>query len=98
MLLELLLMVTIPIFLSVLSYDVHIMFVSQWLDMRSLATLDAAVTNSASRPYWILLLRSLRNDIIDCWSHSMSSLTWLIRRGGIHARTVQMKVDASQVR
>ena len=86
-----------PLFLSVLSFDVHIQFISLWLDMRSLATLDVAVSNNASRPYWMTLLRSLRGGVIDDWGHSMSSLTWLIRRG-IHARRVQMKVDAWRVR
>ena len=43
------------------------------------------------------LIHSLRGGVIDDWGHSMSSLTWLIRRG-IHARRVQMKVDAWRVR
>ena len=86
-----------PLFFSVLSFDVHIQFISLWLDMRSLATLDVAVSNNASRPYWMTLLHSLRSSVIDDWGHSMSSLTWLIRRG-IHARRVQMKVDAWRVR
>ena len=86
-----------PLFFSMLSFDVRIQFVSLWLDMRSLATLDVAVSNNASRPYWMTLLRSLRGGVIDDWGHSMSSLTWLIRRG-IHARRVQMKVDAWRVR
>ena len=79
-----------------LSHDVHILFLSLWLDMRSLATLDVAVSNNVSRPYWMTLLRSLRGGVIDDWGHNMSSLTWLIRRG-IHARRVQIEVDAWQV-
>ena len=86
-----------PLFLSVLSFDVHIQFISLWLDMRSLATLDVVVSNNASRPYWMTLLHSLRGSVIDDWGHSMSSLTWLITRG-IFARRVQMKVDAWRVR
>ena len=87
-----------PLFLSVLSFDVHIQFISLWLDMRSLATLDVvAVSNNALRPYWMTLLHYLRGGVIDDWGHSMSSLTWLIRRG-IRARRVQMKVDAWRVR
>ena len=63
----------IMLFLSVLSNDVHVNFLSVWLDMRSLATLDVAVTNNASRPYWMTLLYSLRGGVIDDWGHSMSS-------------------------
>ena len=58
-----------PLFLSMLSFDVHIslagcaqfisQFISLWLDMRSLAALDVAVSYNASRPYWITLLHSL---------------------------------------
>ena len=86
-----------PMFLSVLSYDVHILFLSLWLDMRNLAILDIAFSNNGSRPYWMTLLHSLRSCIIDDWGHNMSSLMWLIRRG-IHARRVQMKEDAWLVR
>ena len=84
----------IPLFLSVLSYDVHILFLSLWIDIRSLATLDVAVSSNASRPYWMTLLHSLRGGIIDDWDHSISSLMWLSRRG-IHATIVQMKTEYS---
>jgi hypothetical protein len=86
-----------PLFLSVLSRDVHILFLSVWVDIRSLATLDVAVSSNASRPYWMMLLHSLRGGIIDDWGHSISSLMWLAKRG-IHATIVQMKVDAWRVR
>ena len=90
----------IPLFLSVLSNDVHILFLSLWVDMRSLANLDIAISSNASRPYWLMLLKSLRNSIIDDWGHSISSLMWLAKRG-IHATIVQMQLeyeDASRVR
>ena len=90
----------IPLFLSVLSYDVHILFLSLWVDMRSLANLDIAISSNASRPYWLMLLKSLRNSIIDDWGHSISSLMWLAKRA-IHATIVQMQLeyeDASRVR
>ena len=87
----------VPLFVFVLSTDVHILFLSLWLDMRSLATLDTAVTNNALRPYWMTVLHSLRGGVIDDWGHSMSSLTWLIRRG-IHAKRVEIKEDAWRVR
>ena len=68
--------------------------------MRSLANLDIAVSSKASRPYWMMLLHSLRGGIIDDWCHSISSLMWLAKRG-IHATRVQMQleyVDAWRVR
>ena len=86
-----------PMFLTFLSYDVHILFLTLWLDMRSLVILDIAVSDNASRPYWMTLLRSLRSGIIDDWSHDRSSLMWLIRRG-IHARRVQIKMKTRGVR
>ena len=90
----------IPLLFSVLSSDVYIQFLSQWLDMHSLGNLDIAVSSNASRPYWMMLLHSLRGRIIDDWCHSISSLMWLIKRG-IHATSVQLHMvsaDASRVR
>lgn len=84
-------------FLSLLSFDIHLLFLSLWLDVHSLATLDVAVSCNASRPYWMSLLHSLRAGVIDDWGHSISSLKWLARRG-IHARSVQIKVDAWRLR
>ena len=86
-----------PSFLYVLSHDILILFLSQWVDIRSLANLVVAVSNNASRPYWMTLLHSLQGAIIDDWGHSISSLMWLSRRR-IHATRVQMKVDAWRVR
>ena len=86
-----------PMFLTLLSYDVHILLLTHWLDMRSLAILDIAVSDNASRPYWMMLLRSLRSGIIDDWSHDRSSLMWLITRG-IHTRRVQTKTSIERVR
>jgi hypothetical protein len=88
----------IPLFFSVLSSDLQIQFLSQWLDMRSLANLDIAISSKASRPYWMMLLHSLRGGIIDDWLHSITSLMWLTKRG-IHATRVQMEyADAWRVR
>jgi hypothetical protein len=84
--------VMMPLFLSVLSYDVHILFLSLCVDMRGLANLDIAVSSNASRPYWLMLLHSLRGSIIDYWGHNISSLMWLARRG-IHARRVEMQPE-----
>ena len=91
------LLLTIPLFLSVLSHDVLVLFLSLWVDMRSLANLDVAVSSNATRPYWMTLLHSLRGAMIDDWGHSISSLMWLTTRG-IHATRVQMKVDPWRVR
>jgi hypothetical protein len=82
----------IPLFLSALNYDVQILFLSEWVDMNSLANLDIAVSSGASRPYWMMLLHSIRSGIIDDWDHSISSLMWLSKRG-IRATNVQMQVD-----
>jgi hypothetical protein len=82
----------IPLFLSLLSRDDHILLLSAWVDVRSLGTLDVAVSCNASRPYWLMLLHSLRGGIIDDWGHSISSLMWLTRRG-IHATRVQMQLQ-----
>ena len=81
-----------PLFLSVLSYDVLILFLAFWVDMRSLANLDIAISNNAPRPYWLMLLHSLRGGIIDDWGHSISSLMWLAKRG-IHATRVQVRLE-----
>ena len=78
------------LFLSALSYDVHIQLLSVWLDMSSLINLDKAVLNHESRPYWMKLLHSLRGGVIDDWCHNIHSLMWLARCG-IHATRVQIK-------
>ena len=77
-----------------------IQLLSQSLDMHSFGNLDIAVSSNASRPYWMMLLHSLRGGIIDDWCHSISSLMWLVKRG-IRATRVQlhlMYADASRVR
>lgn len=80
----------VPSFLTLQS------FLSLWLDVRSLATLDIAVSSCSSRPYWMALLRSMSITVIDNWGHSACSLMWLIRRG-IRATRMQMKSDAWRV-
>ena len=79
-----------------LSDDLHILLLSQWLDVRSLVTLDAAVSSNTSRPYWKTLLGSLRSSSIESMDHSASSLMWLMQRG-ICASRVQMKDNAWRV-
>ena len=82
--------------LHVLSDDLRRLLFCQWLDVRSLVTLDVAVSSSTSRPYWTRLLGSLRSPSIDNINHSLSSLHWLIQRG-ICASRIQMKVNAWKV-
>ena len=82
--------------LHALSGDLLDLLVSQWLDVRSLGTLDVAVSSNISRPYWIMLLRSFRSASIDGMDHSASSLAWLLSRRICTSR-VQMKVDAWRV-
>ena len=88
---------TAPFFLTFLSYDVQVFFLSLSLDAPSLVNLDEAVSKHEWRPYWITLLHSVRSAGIDEWCHSCASLTWLTRRG-ICARRMQMKVDGWRVR
>ena len=82
---------------SLLSPDVQILLFSLWLDVRSLVNFDLALSSHECRPHWITILSSIRSAAIDDWSHSLSSLMWLTRRG-IHTRKMQIKVDAWQVR
>ena len=86
-----------PLFLTLLSRDLQVFFLSMWLDVTSLANLDAALTSRDYRPYWMMLLHSLISACIDEWGHSFASLTWFARRG-ICARSIQMKVDGWRVR
>ena len=79
-------------FLSLLSDDLQVLFLSRWLDVRSLVTLDAAVSSHRLRPYWLTLLRCLNSAATDDWDHSSSSLNWLSRRG-IRPFRLQMKID-----
>ena len=82
---------------SLLSDDVQILVLSLWLDVRSLTTLDVAVSSRRLRPNWLTVLRCLRSGALDNWDHSRSSLMWLAKRG-IRASRVQMKMDKSLVR
>ena len=89
-------MMTTPSFLSLLSDDLQILFLSLWLDVRSLSTFDVAVSCHRLRPRWMTLLQCLRSPAVDEWGHSLSSLMWLSKRG-IRASRVQMKMDTSRV-
>ena len=82
--------------LHTLSDDLHRLLFCQWLDVRSLVTLDVAVSSYTLRPYWTSLLGSLRSPSIDNMCHSSSSLHWLIQRG-ISATRIQMDVNAWEV-
>ena len=93
----LLLLMMMPSFLSLLSDDLQIRFLSLWLDVRSLSTLDVAISCHRLRPRWITLLQCLRSPAVDDWGHSLSSLMWLSKRG-IRASRVQMTKDTSRVR
>ena len=87
-----------PLFLNLLSDDLQRLCLSLWLDVRSLVTLDVAVSTSTLRPCWMMLLLSSKSPAMDDWYHSRASLMWLSRRG-IRASRLQMKVvDTSRVR
>ena len=49
----------VPLFFCEHSQGVDIRFLSFWLDIRSLVTLDVAVLSETSRPYWVTLLQSV---------------------------------------
>ena len=86
----------VRLLLHELSDDLHTLLLSQWLDVRSLLTLDVAVSSNTSRPYWKTLLASLRSSSIDSIDHSASSLMWVMQRG-ICASRVKMKDNAWRV-
>jgi Leucine Rich repeat len=83
--------------LQLITDDLRTLLLTHWLDVRTLAILDVAVSSKTSRPYWNRFLRSLRSTAIDNMDHSASSLMWLISRGIVVSR-LQMKADTWQVR
>ena len=84
-----------PSFHFLMSDDLQILVYSLWLDVRSLAILDVAFSSRKLRPSWLTILKRLRSDAIDNWSHSLLSLMWLSKRG---IRASQMNIDYSPVR
>ena len=90
------LLMMVQLLLHELSDDLHNLLLSQWLDVRSLVTLDVAVSSNTSRPYWKTLLGSLRSPSVDSLDHSASSLMWLVQRG-ICVSRLQMKDKAWRV-
>ena len=82
-----------PPFLTMLSDDLKILFLSLWLDVRSLATLNTAISSLKLRSCWIMLLQYLRCPAVDSWGHSLTSLLWLSKRG-IRPTRLQINVDA----
>ena len=80
-----------------LSDDRQRLCLSLWLDVRSLATLDVAVSSDILRPCWMMFLQCLKCPAMNDWDHSMASLMWLSRRG-IRPSRLQMKVGTSRVR
>jgi hypothetical protein len=91
------LLLMMPSFLSLLSDDLQILFLSLWLHVRNLSTFDVAVSCRRLRQSWMTILQCLRSPAVVDWGHSLSSLMWLSRRG-IRASRVQMKMDTSRVR
>jgi hypothetical protein len=84
-------------FLSPLSNDLNVLFLSHWLDVRSLVALDTAFLNHKYREYWMTLLHAMRSSAIDDWGHSYSSLIWLTKRR-ICTLRLYIKADARLVR
>ena len=84
-------------FLSPLNNDLNVLFLSYWLDVRSLVALDSAFSSHTYREYWMTLLHAMRSSAIDRWGHSYSSLIWLTKRRICTSR-LYMKSDARQMR
>ena len=84
-------------FLSPLNNDLNVLFLSHWLDVRSLVALDTAFSSHTYREYWMTLLHAMRSSAIDRWGHSYSSLIWLTKRRICTSR-LYMKSDARQMR
>ena len=63
--------------LPLLSDDLQILFLSLWLDVRSLTTLDVAVSSHRWRPRWLMVLRHFEINQLS--------------RRGIRASRLEMK-------
>ena len=61
--------------------DLSLLFLSEWIDYRSMVTLDVAITNHRRRILWLQRLRSISGGDVNNYMHSDSSMRWLIRRG-----------------
>jgi hypothetical protein len=86
----------VDLLLNLLGDDLHTLLLSHWLDVRSLVTLDIAISSKTCRPYWMKLLYDLRSRGMDEMDHTASSLMWLSTRGICISR-MQMKVNAWKV-
>lgn len=62
-----------------INFDFVIPLIWSFLDLRSLAIFDLAVTNS-QRSLWTGCLHSINGKILDDWRHGISSLQWLTAR------------------
>ena len=69
--------------------DLSMLFLSEWIDYRSMVTLDVAITNHRTRILWLQRLRSISGGDVNNYMHSDSSMRWLIRRG-IKASMIRM--------
>ena len=61
--------------------DLSMLFLSEWIDYRSMVTLDVAITNHRTRILWLQRLRSISGGDVNNYMHSDLSMRWLIRRG-----------------
>ena len=66
---------------SLLNDDLFMLLLSEWIDFRSIGTLDVAITNRRIRILWLQRLRSVTDENFENWVHSHSSMRWLITRG-----------------
>jgi hypothetical protein len=67
------------------------LLISEWLDVRSLITLDAAISSEATRLRWLSILSTIRHQkALESWGHTHESLQWMsTRHVGIKSITIK---------
>ena len=78
------------------NFDFVTPLIWSFLDLRSLAIFDMAITNKAQRSMWIESLRSITGKILDDWRHGISSLRWLAARNLKPQRINTVHLDYNQ--
>ena len=77
-----------------LNNDLFKLLLSDWVDFRSMGTLDTAITNRSTRITWLNSLPSLSGGDFDSWMHGHLSMRWLIARG-IRTSSIQINSNYS---
>jgi Leucine Rich repeat len=69
---------SLPIFLALEIRQIPI--VSTWLNVQSLGLIDIAISCCGARKKWLIMLKTINSHTIDTWSHSHSSMKWVMTR------------------